>query len=231
MGVEVVAASPPVSSSIDYTRFTGFVAGSDNVANVFLQQNIATHNPSNDSFFSSSHLQSDRNRKRRDRHQIRMHERARKERACKRRLLWNRLQREARIAAEVDAERTALPTCKFEAQPGQVRIGCVNMEKHNPDKLECLVRLAAARGWEVTLVSECAPTTRRGNSAQTTCRHWKWEGWELIHTGSVGILLDPSWSAAWHVFSAPKCRSSSGRVLSVALPRDPMANKGDPIAV
>ena len=215
----------------DYTRFTGFVAGSDNVANVFLQQNIATHNPSNDSFFSSSHLQSDRNRKRRDRHQIRMHEKARRERACKRRMLWNRVQREARIAAEVDAERTVLPTCKFEAQPGQVRIGCVNMEKHNPDKLECLVRLAAARGWEVTLVSECAPTTRRGNSVQTTCRHWKWEGCELIHTGSVGILLDPSWSAAWHVFSAPKCRSQSGRVLSVALPRDPMAKKGDPIAV
>ena len=34
--------------------------------------------------------------------------------------------------------------------------------KDNPDKLECLVGLATARGWEVTLVSECAPTIQAG---------------------------------------------------------------------
>eukprot|EP00435_Cladocopium_sp_Y103_P023322 s794_g5.t1 len=39
----------------------------------------------------------------------------------------------------------------------------------------------------------------------------------------VGILLNPEWSAIWHAFRAPKHRSSTGRVLSLVLPRDPNA--------
>ena len=71
------------------------------------------------------------------------------------------------------------------------------------------------------MVSECLPTARSQRSGPTVpCRHWKWEGWEVIHTGMVGVLLSPAWSAAWHEYSAPKLRSASGRVLSIALPRD-----------
>ncbi|CAK9031066.1 unnamed protein product, partial [Durusdinium trenchii] len=43
----------------------------------------------------------------------------------------------------------------------------------------------------------------------------------MVHTGMVGVLLNPSWSAAWHAYRAPKHRSNTGRVLSVALPCDP----------
>ena len=96
------------------------------------------------------------------------------------------------------------------------------MEKFNPDKLESLVWLAARRGWEVTVVPECCPTSQAlRQQAVPTYRHWKWEGWELVHTGKVGVLLNPVWSAAWHSLGAPKHRSASGRVVTLILPRDP----------
>lgn len=58
------------------------------------------------------------------------------------------------------------------------------MSKSNPEKLEAL--------WEITLVSERDPAARNARqAAPVQCRHWKWEGWELIHTGFVGILLNP----------------------------------------
>ena len=171
--------------------------------------------------------QSSRNRKRRERHQHRMVQKQNEARAKKRRMLWNRWCREQRIANERERDRELTPVHVTPTNPGMVRIGSINMEKSNPDKLELLVCLAASRQWEITVVSECTPTTRtaRQNPLQQ-CRHWRWEGWELIHTGSVGILLSPAWSTAWHTFQATKHRSSSGRVLSIVLPRDPSSSPG-----
>ena len=173
----------------------------------------------------TSFVQSNRNRKRRERHQARMQRKQETNRHMKRRMIWNRMQREERIARDQAADQKQLPHIQVPAQPGYVRIGNINLEKSNPEKLEQLVCLAAHRGWEVTLVSECCPTAR-GARPQVNCRHWKWEGWELIHTGSVGILLNPDWSHAWHTHRAPKDRSPTGRVLSIVLPRDPLSDAG-----
>ena len=106
---------------------------------------------------------------------------------------------------------------------GQIRIGALNVEKTNVAKLEQLVCLAASRGWERTNVSECSPTSARNQQPTQQCRHWKWKGWEPVHTNMVGILLNPGRSAIWHAFRAPKHRSRTERVLSMVLPRGPSA--------
>ena len=117
----------------------------------------------------------------------------------------------------------------FRCLPSRAMLGLAifYIEKSNPEKLEQLVCLAAHRGWEVTIVSACCPTARGARqNPQVNCWHWKWEGWELIDTGSVGILLNPDWSHAWHTHRAPKYRSPTGRVLSLVLPRDPLSDTG-----
>ena len=116
----------------------------------------------------------------------------------------------------------------FRCLPSRAMLGLAifYIEKSNPEKLEQFVCLAAHRGWEVTIVSACCPTARGARqNPQVNCWHWKWEGWELIDTGSVGILLNPDWSHAWHTHRAPKYRSPTGRVLSLVLPRDPLSLK------
>lgn len=80
-------------------------------------------------------------------------------------MLWNQFQREQRIATLQAEEQHLGPQILVDAIPGQVRIGSVNMEKSNPDKLENLVHLAAQCGWEITVVSECAPTSRNGSGS------------------------------------------------------------------
>lgn len=64
----------------------------------------------------------------------------------KRRMTWSQIQRERWIARETAVDQKALPHIEVLAQPGYVRIGNVNMEKSNPEKLEALVCLAARRG-------------------------------------------------------------------------------------
>lgn len=211
------AASLSDFSSIRHFRSSGPVPSSSNTLHDVLQGNL----------HETSFVQSNRNRKRRERHQARMQRKQETNRHMKRRMIWNRMQREERIARDQAADQKQLPHIQVPAQPGYVRIGNINIEKSNPEKLEQLVCLAAHRGWEVTIVSECCPTARGARqNPQVNCWHWKWEGWELIHTGSVGILLNPDWSHAWHTHSTPKYRSPTGRVLSLVLPRDPLSDTG-----
>lgn len=226
VGVEF-AAPLPDSSSNSYACHSGLVCQPIFSAQSSMQcEGVAQF--SHTQVFTE---QSSRNRKRRERHQHRMVQKQNEARAKKRRMLWNRWCREQRIANEQERGRELTPVHVTPTTPGMVRIGSINMEKSNPDKLELLVCLAASRQWEITVVSECTPTTRtaRQNPLQQ-CRHWRWEGWEMIHTGSVGILLSPAWSSAWHTFQATKHRSSSGRVLSIVLPRDPSSSPGPSVS-
>ncbi|CAE8687861.1 unnamed protein product [Polarella glacialis] len=176
-----------------------------------------------------THVQSARNRKRREHHQRRQQERRVEERRQKRRFLWNRVQREERVAQRVRVNLQLMPPATVQPQHGLIKVGLINMEKSNQEKLESLVHLAASRGWEVTAVPEASPTTfRRANdAAPQSCRFWYYEGWTFVSTGLVGILLDPAWSEAWSAFRFPKHRAESGRVLSIVLPRDPMARPGE----
>ena len=210
-GVWGSAASLPVSSSTSHIRSGGNFSHSQSP--IYVNHNhLFSH--------ETSPVQSTRNKRRRERHQLRIQQKHAEDRAKKRRMIWNNLQQ--RVAQNRDFDRPNLPDSRVSPEAGYVRIGNLNMEKSNPEKLEQLCCLAAHRGWEVTIVSECCPTSRSARQAlPTTCRHWKWEGWELVHTGSVGVLLNPHWSHAWHTFQAPKHRSEPGRVLSLVLPRDP----------
>lgn len=220
MGVEANAATLPDSSSNGYTCRSGSNFNPNDSHTVsFLHAQ-----PVNDQFLPVSHLQSQsfRNRRRCERHRRHQLDKANRQRAHRRRMLWNQFQREQHIATLQAEEQHLGPQILVDAIPGQARIGSVNMEKSNPDKLENLVHLAAQRGWEITVVSECAPTSRNTRlQPGTGFRHWTWEQWEFVHAGQVGILLNPAWSQAWHCFNGKKHRSDSGRLCTLELPRDP----------
>ena len=142
-------------------------------------------------------------------------------------MVWNRVQRVARLEEEAgrleeeEAHLRQLPGRRL----GHVIIGEINMEKSNQSKLEGLVSLARLRGWEIVAVAECGPTARRA-TAGSQCRHWQHEGWEMVMTNFAGVLLSPAWAAAWHAWQAPNRRSSTGRVITVALPKDPDSRPG-----
>lgn len=74
------------------------------------------------------------------------------------RMFWNQAPREQRVAEETHRYQQQLPRIMVPGQPGYVRVGNVSMEKSNPEKLEALTCLAAKRGWEITIVSECDPS-------------------------------------------------------------------------
>ena len=38
------------------------------------------------------------------------------------------------------------------------------------------------------IASECSPTSGRNQQPTQQCRHWKWEGWEPVHTNMVGFF-------------------------------------------
>ena len=211
------AAPPLASSSIRFACNSGFSQNTRFCHAQFFPQPVFAHHVSTETVFPQSY----RNRKRRERHQNRVREKAHLERERKRRMIWNQVCRENRLRENQAQEQELVPSNGPPTLDGHVRIGAINMEKSNPEKLEQLVRLASRRNWEIVVVSEVSPTSRHHRQPIQQCRHWKWEGWEMVHTGMVGVLLNPSWSAAWHAYRAPKHRSNTGRVLSVALPCDP----------
>lgn len=229
MGVEDHAAPLPVSSSTSSARRSGMSLDINHSSHVSIETSFlnvqpeAMHSMQVPVFPS----QSVRNQRRRERHRQHQIAKANRQRDQRRRMLWNKHQREERIATLQHEEQNLVPRILVEAVPGHVRIGSINMEKSNPEKLENLVHLAAQRGWEVTVVSECAPTSRHARLQFAGFKYWKWEQWEFIHTGQVGILLNPVWSHAWHASKGRKHRSDSGRVCTFELPRDPAVDSPD----
>ena len=121
-GVEVVAASPPDSSSFCHRSCSGSFACSTTSPRALQQQNIALHSVSNVSYSSDAHFhfQSDRNRKRRKRHQRRMLQKMHQARQVKRRMMRNRHQRIEHTAAE---ERDLIPVVKVASQPATSALG------------------------------------------------------------------------------------------------------------
>lgn len=222
VGVADYAAPPLVSSSSSSRCRSGTGLGQQfSHVNAQIFSNVQSY-PSHNVHVQVAHVQSQRNRNRILRHQRHQQQKAQKERQQRRRMLWNQHQREQRIATEQVEDSKLVPTIQTEAVAGQIRIGSINMEKSNPEKLEQLTLLAAKHGWEVTVVSECGSTSRAARRQPFAgFKYWKWENWEFVHTGHVGILLNPTWSEAWHKFKARKHRSDSGRTITLDLPRDP----------
>lgn len=177
---------------------------------------------------SNSVIQCKRNRRRRERAQARQSQQQVENRQRKRRFLWNRHQREQRLAAEARRGHDG-PNPVVKQFDGRVCFGELNMEGSNQEKLEKLVVLAQRKRWEITVVPETRPTTNNRHKREepgSTCRFWNYEGWTMIMTNFVGILLDPEWAEAWAAFNFPKWRSETGRVISIVLPRDPRARPG-----
>ena len=196
-GVEDRAAPLPASSSTSSTRRSGMsldINHSSHVPSVTSFSHVepeATHSMQVP-FFPSKSVRNQRSERHRQ-HQV---AKANRQREQRRRMLWHQHQREERIATLQTIEQNLVPHILVEATPGHVRSGSVNMEKSNPEKLENLVHLAAQRGWEITVVSECAPTSRNARQQVLGFKHGKWEQWEFTHTGQVGVLLNPVWSQA-----------------------------------
>ena len=70
-------------------------------------------------------MESRRNRRRHERHQLRMQQKQAEARQLKRRMLWNKVQREQRIAEAAHMDQQQLPHIMAPAQSGYVRIGNV----------------------------------------------------------------------------------------------------------
>lgn len=149
-GVDFFAAPPPCLSSSSFACHSGF-AGHQQPSDAHnFRLNVAGPIVS---FATSFPIQGARNRKRRERHQQRVREKQHKDREQKRRIRWNRLCREQRLLETNAMEQELVPGESPPTPLGHVRIGAINVEKTNAEKLEQLVCLAASRGWEITVVS------------------------------------------------------------------------------